>query len=307
MKFSDSSRRIKQILGYKVTFGFIVRLSGFSAIAGMIFGWLGGYFWFFDLFSHFQVQYFLALLFACAFIIIEKSYILSIAIGIFLLANFAQIMPFYLSEKASLALPGGSLRILFANVNTDNNRYDMVQKLIHDEDPDIVALEEISNEWLKNLGDVKKSYPYQLACPQDDNFGIALFSRIPLTNQQILFWGDYRLPYIEASMMFEGKKYDLIVIHTLPPVGRNGWNMRNAQIEDFVPIVRDRGAPVILLGDLNITAWSPNFKKFLKSSGMRNSMKGFGIQPTWPATVPPLLIPLDQCLVSKDIAVLNCI
>jgi hypothetical protein len=48
----------------------------------------------------------------------------------------------------------------------------------------------------------------------------------------------------------------------------------------------------ILLGDLNVTPWSPHFRQLLQQTGL-------------PAQVPPLRIPLDHCLVSPAFQVIE--
>jgi endonuclease/exonuclease/phosphatase (EEP) superfamily protein YafD len=214
-------------------------------------------------------------------------------------------LPFYVPAKSKGAFSGNSLRILLANVNTENRRYDLVQKMVIDENPDIIILEEISDEWMSKIGGLKERYPHHLECPQDDNFGMALFSRIPLLEPKILFWGEYRLAYIEASLEFDRREIFLLAVHTLPPVRDFNWRMRNLQLDDMASIIRKKGNPSVLAGDLNVTPWSLNFKRFQNASGLKNSLKGFGSQPSWPTMLPPLLIPLDQCLLSNDIRVLK--
>ena len=63
--------------------------------------------------------------------------------------------------------------------------------------------------------------------------------------------------------------------------------------------------PVLLLGDLNTTPWSFHFQHLLKESGLKNSMKGFGHQPSWPSNIPFLRIPLDHVLHSEEITIHN--
>ncbi|MEE8238524.1 MAG: endonuclease/exonuclease/phosphatase family protein, partial [Nitrososphaerales archaeon] len=67
--------------------------------------------------------------------------------------------------------------------------------------------------------------------------------------------------------------------------------------------VSDQEDPILLLGDLNITPWSPIFKDFLRSTGLRDSREGFGLQPSWPTWFPPAWIPIDHVLVSSNVTV----
>jgi endonuclease/exonuclease/phosphatase (EEP) superfamily protein YafD len=38
---------------------------------------------------------------------------------------------------------------------------------------------------------------------------------------------------------------------------------------------------------------------------LRDTRAGFGIQASWPTQIPPLGIPLDHCLVSPELVVLD--
>jgi endonuclease/exonuclease/phosphatase (EEP) superfamily protein YafD len=86
----------------------------------------------------------------------------------------------------------------------------------------------------------------------------------------------------------------------MPPYGAENTGLRNRQLTEIGNFLADSAGPVILVGDLNTTPWSPAFKDLLQATGLQNSMKGFGIQPTWPTTIPLFWIPLDHLLHSPD-------
>jgi endonuclease/exonuclease/phosphatase (EEP) superfamily protein YafD len=68
-------------------------------------------------------------------------------------------------------------------------------------------------------------------------------------------------------------------------------------------LIRAQKNPVLLIGDLNVSPWSSYFARLLKDSGLKNSMKGFGFQPSWPAGNRFLRIPIDQILYSPQITI----
>lgn len=61
----------------------------------------------------------------------------------------------------------------------------------------------------------------------------------------------------------------------------------------------------MVLGDLNVTPWSHVFRDLLKRTGLIDSAQGWGIQPTWPSGAVLLRIPIDHCLHSPDVAIVN--
>lgn len=59
------------------------------------------------------------------------------------------------------------------------------------------------------------------------------------------------------------------------------------------------------MGDFNMTPWSPKFRQLVADSHLRDTVRGFGLQPTWPAGAPQFWIPIDHVLVSPDILVVD--
>ena len=50
--------------------------------------------------------------------------------------------------------------------------------------------------------------------------------------------------------------------------------------------------------------WSPYFAGLVHDSGLRDARMGFGLKTSWPIPLPSFLrLPIDHCLVSKDIHV----
>ena len=69
---------------------------------------------------------------------------------------------------------------LVANVYTANQRHDQLISLIHERKPDVVVLVETDSRWLRALDGPLAAYPHRVLHPREDNFGIALYSRVHL-------------------------------------------------------------------------------------------------------------------------------
>jgi len=78
---------------------------------------------------------------------------------------------------------------------------------------------------------------------------------------------------------------------------------RTRLLADLADLIRELTDPVILLTDFNATSWSSNFQDLTTATGLRDSRIGFGVQPTWPAQLPGLRVPIDHCLVSPKIEI----
>ena len=97
----------------------------------------------------------------------------------------------------------------------------------------------------------------------------------------------------------------IIGTHPVPPIGSKASKLRNGQLAELPGVIKEQQRPVLLIGDLNTTPWSSHFTRLLSDSGLKNSMKGFGHQPSWPARPFFLRIPLDHMLHSPEIRVHN--
>jgi endonuclease/exonuclease/phosphatase (EEP) superfamily protein YafD len=280
----------------------LLKLSGAVASFATIFGFLGNFSWFFDLFSHFRVQYFLGLLVVGILLWVGRH---RKTAGIFLwlaAVNMAVVFPFYFGRQ-SIDPKNAPLRAMLLNVNTSLGDATRVRAVVEAEAPDLV-LEEINARWLTDLEWLTNTYPHRLVQPREDNFGIALYSKFPLQDGRIFTIGEADVPSIIATVQTEEKKLCIVATHPLPPFGKKYSHLRNEQLEQLPKYLRSPH-PILLLGDLNVTPWSTHFRKLLKQTGLRDSTKGFGYQPSWPSHAPLFLIPLDHCLHSEGIAIFD--
>lgn len=196
------------------------------------------------------------------------------------------------------------MRVLLLNVNSRSGNPEKVKQLIIETAPDLIVLEEISSRWISGFAAIKASYPYWILQAREDNFGIALFSKLPLEEREVAYIGNARVPTILTTVVSQKTRLRVIATHPLPPVSREYSQWRNEQL-DRLPDYVSASMPTILLGDLNTSPWSYCFARLLQRSGLKDSSRGHGIQPTWPNHNPLLRIPIDQFLHSADIATLQ--
>jgi len=138
-----------------------------------------------------------------------------------------------------------------------------------------------------------------------DNFGIAVYSAIPLRNTDIKSFTEYDIPSIFAEVQWQGQTVSIIATHPLPPINAEYFKSRNQQLLELEKVISSTNTIHAVIGDLNTTMWSPYYRKFIRQTGLKNARSGFGILPTWPQGAPMLQIPLDHCLISPEINVLK--
>ncbi len=273
------------------------------AAAGTIGSWLGEVSWVLELTSHFRMQYAGVLILGACFWFLRRRPRAAVIAASFACINLALILPLYFRPDELSAHETPPLRLMQANVFRHNRDYDRLKRFIRDAKPDFVFLEEVDHRWMEALRSLKSDYPFGEAAPREDNFGIAFLSRSPGIQTEVVSLSKEKIPAIIAYVSIGSQKLTLIGAHPRSPINYWQARLRNEQLDELAQIVDRLEGPLVLAGDLNTTSWSPVFKRFLRTSRLRDSCQGFGIQPTWPAGYWPLFIEIDHCLVSPGIVI----
>ena len=112
------------------------------------------------------------------------------------------------------------MRLLISNVHTSNTKYEELIALIEREQPDVVTLCEINQNWATALEAVHEQFPYRVVIPRSDNFGIAILSRHYIIRNDVFSLGDAQPPAIEVSIWSDDhRELTIVAAHTYPPVG----------------------------------------------------------------------------------------
>ncbi len=280
--------------------GICVRLGVLTSAATLLaFG--ARWWWPLELLSHFRVQYLWLLAPTSVGLLAAKRYPPALLVGCCLLWNLALVGSDY-SCPSTTEKHSARLRLMSANVHTGNRDYERFRRTVRSEDPDVLLVMEIDDGWLAELSELRDDYPHGDAAPRGDNFGIGLFSKVPVESLQVTYLGGAGVPSIQTALKVGDETINLVGTHPLPPIGRNS-NIRNEQLSAAADLAAGMKGPVILAGDLNVTPWSPYFRDLLRRSGLRDSRCGFGVQASWPSGWGVAGIPIDHVLVSDDILV----
>lgn len=199
-----------------------------------------------------------------------------------------------------------NLKIISINIFSQNNEYQYLQKYINEETADVIVLQELTPEWQKNVEFIREKYPYYKEEPRSNNFGIAVYSKIPLDTVMTKNYIDDMHPSLIGELKVNGKPVSILMTHPVPPLPTQArFERRNKQyklIKEEIDAMSTEN--IIMIGDLNSTVYSPNFK-LLQSDKLKDARAGFGLQNSWNAFIPILRTNIDQCWVSKNIKVTN--
>ena len=297
------------------------------------FDWMQIPLWRLELFSHFRIQYTVAAItMVLWFAIRRRPVALVLAAGV-LVVNGLLVHPLFVKpaatfEKVATGVDGGgesdsrtdqdadveqndteqaeTVRIICANIYIGNSKPEGLLKLVEEERPEIVIVQEFTDDWGTMLEPLDIDYPYSLKIPNEGAFGIALYSRFRFDSLQKWDSGPGSTPGIIGRFSRNGRSMTLLTSHPVPPTSENYAARRNKQILAIGVVANATSGAFALCGDLNMSRWSPWFKE-LTSSGLRDGAEGFGLQTSWPDRqmgLPSIFrIQIDHCLVSKEVKV----
>lgn len=111
---------------------------------------------------------------------------------------------------------------------------------------------------------------------------LAIFSSFPLsrktTDQDIVKRGKSQLP---TELDFHGTNVDLLAVHPDAPYTRSKNQKQNSQLRQlhnqFIKIKK----PTIVMGDFNVTAYSPRYRKLLHGIDLHDAGINQGHKITW--------------------------
>jgi endonuclease/exonuclease/phosphatase (EEP) superfamily protein YafD len=221
--------------------------------------------WWLELFAHFRPQYALALAAAGAVLVALGARAVGIAALLLAAVNALPLLHYY--HPRPLPAPAGpELRAVLANVWFRNGDHGRLLEWLRATRPDVAVLLEVTPEWRTALAGLDDVLPYQA-----HSAGVLVASRRPLAGLRAFdFAGDE-----EGAMVFMtelgSEQVTVIAAHASWPLGPAvSASQRNAtQLETLAGLARGAPGPVLLLGDLNLTAFTPRFARLLDRGGPR--------------------------------------
>jgi endonuclease/exonuclease/phosphatase (EEP) superfamily protein YafD len=274
--------------------------------------------WPLELLSHFRIQYLiLSLILSGVVIFMKRNRYLKTNLLVFVALllvglNLIEIVPWYLPPpQQATGNADKQLRVLSFNLNIQNINYQDIISLTQDNQPDIALFIEVSQATFQNLQiGLKDNLPYVFRSPGG---GLAIFSRLPMLDAKGNNLNGQGGHNLIATIQLDKQPIKIIGTHPLVPIKPSTFHRRNRQLAALSNYISTLNQPVILVGDFNLTPWSPYYRIFINKTKMHNARLGFGILPSWPRTathvslpswiIPLMNIPIDHCFVSKHFKV----
>lgn len=288
--------------------GRVVEAFAIAVLAATVAGWCGRWHWLLDIASHFRWYWLLASLAGLAACIRWRRPLAIACLGVAAVANGRDLLPAWLPPPSPAGSAGQAtpdVVVVSVNVHRFNESPAATLAYLRDRRPDVAAVLEVDDAWaaaLNGLGDV---FPHRMIHPRDDNFGIAVLSRWPLSDVAVAGLGGSPFPSVLATVAHPAGSLRIVGTHPMPP-----WNGRYAalmvdQFDAVAEAVAASPVPCIVMGDFNATPWSYAFRRLIARSGLNDTSLGRGLQPTWNARLLAPRIPIDHILASVDVAVVR--
>lgn len=213
-------------------------------------------------------------------------------------------LPIYPKQVETTRSPvlENTIRLLIFNVYIENRQTAKFLQLVERVQPDVILLAEPDKRWCREVARLEKSYPYTLVHPLDNAYGMALYSRLELSDTRLNFFIEDDIPSIITEVRLKsGLKIHLYCLHPRPPVPTESdrSNERDAELLFVGRMIREHDVPTIIAGDLNDVAWSRTTKLFQKISGLLDPRIGRGLYTSFHARYPIIRFPLDHVFHSE--------
>jgi endonuclease/exonuclease/phosphatase (EEP) superfamily protein YafD len=258
--------------------------------------------WRLELLTHFRAHYFWLLVVAAVVLAATRHLVWALAAAGLAVVNLVFVAPLYFGpERDSDGLISRAMSLNVRWINRDHRR---TLDLVATEDPDFVLFLEVTPEWAEALASLNDRYPYSQVVPKRNSAGVAFYSRVEVEDMKVEYMA-YNAVTIVAHLKLPSGRLAFIGIHPSSPTSPENFEYRNRELSEVGKLAASLTTPLMLMGDLNTTGWSPYFSDLLNDSGLLDSRRGFGIEGTWPKVPFPLRIPIDHCLVSPDIMVVD--
>jgi endonuclease/exonuclease/phosphatase (EEP) superfamily protein YafD len=196
--------------------------------------------------------------------------------------------------------PGPEFSVLVANVLQENRESHRLIQMVDDVRPDLVVLCEVNQWWTGELEVLHETHPHSMLHPQENGYGLHLFSRFPLHEPEVRFLTDPAVPSFHVGVEVNGEIIRFFAVHPRPPGrveasdGPRDSGQRDAELVLIAREVQEIQGPVIVAGDFNDVAWSHTTRLFQRLSRLLDPRVGRGLYNTYHVRTPLLRFPLDH-------------
>lgn len=246
--------------------------------------------WVADLLANLRVQQVIGLIVVLVLCLVVRRWKTAVLCFVFLIYHGTWLKDWHSVTPLDVTPGKATLTVTSVNVWTGNQHHDLILDHLRQCEADVFAVLEMSSIQAKKLEETfSKTHPHRVLRPSDTgNFGLGFFSKHKIVDQDV-FTFNTEIESIAITISPSGDLPESVRIyatHPLPPMGPTLFEQRN----DHLVLLADRverfrksapDVPVIVLGDLNLTPWSPIFEDFLDRTQLSRGDFSMNFSPTW--------------------------
>ena len=243
------------------------------------------------------------------------SYLLLLGLLAAIYIHSVRIFPYWFGDKAVPDAPAAynekdAFSIILANVLIKNEQYDEFFKLVIKRNPDMLLAMEVDQKWVDQLQILKQRYPYVISRPNDEAYGMILFSKFPLNNQQVDYLNHNFVPSFQTDVVLpSGKSFKFHGVHPVAPMPSDKYPDNKGEKEVALlkvgEMVAEEKKPSLVAGDFNDVSWSHTARLFGHDGKLKNVRIGRGLYNSFDATSMVMRWPLDHYFVTEEFSLVE--
>lgn len=278
----SSPRPLRQRVGQRF------KLLTILLLLATAFGALANHYWLLELFSHFKPQYALISLLCTVGLVLAREWRWTALALTMALWNGYPVLSTLFNGAVTATAVSRHVTVFHFNVGLNHEQPGRIASFLRRRAKliDVAVLLETTSQFDPILDEIKDIFPHQIRYLEDTPFGIALVSRFPLKGK-VSREPSGMFPHIEAAIKLPERDTPLALfaLHAPPPISGDMAASRNSKFDYIAQkaVTQPQATPVVV-GDFNLTPWSPYFQKFATDSGLREARTQRRLDHTWPVT-----------------------
>lgn len=188
-----------------------------------------------------------------------------------------------------------TITVMSVNLRGDSDDFTWMAAWAGGNVADVLFFQEYTAAAAAQLGPLLEAFPHRHVHVKENVLGTAIYSRYPLADEKTAWLAPHTYASLFATVTINGREIRLVNVHAPPPTRAAYYETRNAVLRTL-PAELAGISDVIVAGDLNVTPWSPVYRKLVTWAELDDARRGRGIHGTWPQAAGPFALPIDFVL-----------
>jgi endonuclease/exonuclease/phosphatase (EEP) superfamily protein YafD len=305
---ADEPARQPRARDWRRRLSLLLSAAALALLLSTVLAWtLGGRWWVAELLANLPVQH--ALAFAVLLVAVaalRHRWLLALSVA-GLVANLAIITPILLTLQRGEPLPpiegASTLHVTFFNTKYFADRVATIEHL-RERDDDVVVLALAMQPWREDLEAADLGLHIRAGPGPTDGEDLELVALVRDPGAEVTVHrptSDPRDAIVEVVVDLDSQPIHVLATHAVSPLTADRAAQRDRILARLAVRAKEHGSPVVVVGDLNATPWSPKLQEMLLEAELIDSQVGFGLQPSFPAARGRLGLAIDHVLHSTDL------